>query len=76
MQIYTPQNDSLEWAKAQRCLGMLYLDRVRGKRSANLAQAKESLEAALQAFPREFSHSNWTTIQALLCNLSLALEEA
>jgi tetratricopeptide (TPR) repeat protein len=75
LQIYTLQHCPLEWAKAQLFLGMVYLDRDRGKRSENLEQAKESFEAVLQVYPREFSPLDWAATQTLLGNVFLARED-
>jgi tetratricopeptide (TPR) repeat protein len=46
LQIYTQQDYPLEWARAQRFQGMVYRERVQGKRYANLAQARDCFEQA------------------------------
>jgi tetratricopeptide (TPR) repeat protein len=40
LQVYTHHDYPLEWARVQRFLGMVFRERVQGKRNANLAQAR------------------------------------
>jgi hypothetical protein len=60
LQVYTMHDYPLKWAKVQRFQGLIYLDRVQGKRDENLARSSRCLKAALQAFNREFSPFTWS----------------
>jgi tetratricopeptide (TPR) repeat protein len=75
LQICTLEKYPLEWAKIQHFLGMIYLERVRGRRSDNLEQARESFEAALPVFQCEFSSSDCAAIHELLASISLAVND-
>ncbi len=46
LQVYTQHNYPLEWARVQGFLGMVFRERVQGKRNANLAQARTCFEQA------------------------------
>ncbi|MBA2395828.1 MAG: hypothetical protein H0V70_24130 [Ktedonobacteraceae bacterium] len=46
LQVYTEYDYPLEWARVQRFQGMIYLERVQGKRPENLAQSRDCFELA------------------------------
>jgi tetratricopeptide (TPR) repeat protein len=46
LQVYTQHDYPLEWARVQHFQGMVYLERVQGKRHENLAQARNCFEQA------------------------------
>ena len=76
LQIYTVEGYPVEWAKVQHFLGMIYLNRVRGRRRDNLEQARDSFESALHVFQQKFFPSDYAAIHELLGSISLAIEEA
>ncbi len=72
LQVYTRHTYPLQWARTQRFLGLIYLDRVQDKRYENLAWAKACFEAYLQIFNREYSPQDWANGQRLLKLVSLS----
>jgi tetratricopeptide (TPR) repeat protein len=50
LQVYTPHDYPHEWARVQRFQGMVYRERVQGKRYANLALARGCFEQANLSF--------------------------
>lgn len=46
LQVYTMHDYHFEWAKVKRFEGMVYRERIRGKRSENIAQARCCFKAA------------------------------
>ena len=52
LQVYTQHDYPLEWARVQRFLGMVFRERIQGKRNTNLAQARTCFaQATLSTYP-------------------------
>ncbi len=71
---FRPENYPLEYAKAQRFLGMLYTDRIQGERYDNLERARQCFHTLLQTFSRETFPLDWATAQTLLGNVFLTTQ--
>jgi tetratricopeptide (TPR) repeat protein len=55
LQVYTMHDYRHEWARVKNFEGMIYKERVRGKRSENLAQARCCFKAASRAAATNFT---------------------
>src|SRR6266568_179879 len=75
LQVYTPANAPVDWAKAQRIQAQIYMERLNGKRSENLERARYSCEQALQALNPERSAHEWAEVQTILGTVLMASQD-
>jgi CHAT domain-containing protein/tetratricopeptide (TPR) repeat protein len=75
LQVYTPEGNPLDWARAQHLYGKIYFERVSGERNENLARAKHCCESALEVLSREFSPLEWAATQTLLGVIFLSCQD-
>jgi CHAT domain-containing protein/tetratricopeptide (TPR) repeat protein len=72
--VFTREGYPLEYAKARRCLGMLYTDRIMGQQSENLERARQCLSEVLDICQRETFPFDWAIAQILLGNIFLSTQ--